>query len=182
MPWMLTWRHCMLNCWPPSLSRRALSTRQSILLQRMRISVEPCSLSTTFVTFCARDFGAFSLCSFLLEHGPIQLAIRSASAWSTLPIGTSHHTRPPTAFLTFSVRAFGVFLLCFFLLEHRPIQLAIQRAYALSTLSIGVSHHTRGTSSLPVKRGQVDSRPGRSAPVSSKRPRALARAICPSTA
>jgi len=42
--------------------------------------------------------------------------------------------------------------------------------------------HTRGTSSLPVKRGHVDSRDGRSHPVSLKRPLALARGICPTDA
>jgi len=42
--------------------------------------------------------------------------------------------------------------------------------------------HTRGTSSLPVKRGHVDSRHGRSDPVSPKRPLALAREICPTDA
>ena len=42
--------------------------------------------------------------------------------------------------------------------------------------------HTRGTSSLPVKRGHVDSRQGRSDPVSPKRPPALAREICPTDA
>ena len=39
--------------------------------------------------------------------------------------------------------------------------------------------HTRGTSSLPVKRGHVGSRHGRSDPVRPKRPLALAREICP---
>jgi len=42
--------------------------------------------------------------------------------------------------------------------------------------------HTRGTRSLPVKSGHVDSRPGRSDLVSPKRPRALARVICPTDA
>ena len=38
---------------------------------------------------------------------------------------------------------------------------------------------TRGTSCLPVKRGHVNSRHGRSDPISPKRPLALAREICP---
>jgi len=42
--------------------------------------------------------------------------------------------------------------------------------------------HTRGTSSLPVKRGHVNSRQGRSDPVSPKRPLALARETCPTDA
>jgi len=42
--------------------------------------------------------------------------------------------------------------------------------------------HTRGTRSLPVKRRHVDSRHERSDPVSPKRPRALAREICPTDA
>jgi len=41
---------------------------------------------------------------------------------------------------------------------------------------------TRGSSSLPVKRGDVDSRHGRSDPVSSKRPLTLAREKCPTDA
>jgi len=42
--------------------------------------------------------------------------------------------------------------------------------------------HTRGTSSLSVKTGHVDSRHGRSGPVSPKRPLALAKEICPTDA
>jgi len=42
--------------------------------------------------------------------------------------------------------------------------------------------HTRGTRYLPVKRGHVDSRQGRSDPVCPKRPLALARESCPTVA
>jgi len=57
----------------------------------MRISVELCSLSSIFVTFCVRVFGGLLLCSFLLEHRRIQLAIQRAYALSTLSFGTSQH-------------------------------------------------------------------------------------------
>jgi len=72
--------------------------------------------------------------------------------------------------------------------RHYPTEDRVRRDGASSRVPDAPPHrcdgrtpgaHTRGASSLPVKRGHVDSRHGRSDAASPKRPLALAREICP---